>query len=248
MRARLKRFFSLSTFTPPFYWSLTSVLRAVLWVVVRWEVNGRERIPMTGPLIVASNHLNNADPPIVGAGFARRRIRWMAKIELFKMPFGIIIRMWGAFPVRRFDADLAAMLNAERILKNGGVLGMFPEGTRSRTGQMGPPHPGTAVIALRSGATIVPCAMTGTERLKNPLIVFRRPTFTFDIGEPIVVEKVKRPTEAQVSELTNRIVEGISAMLPESYRPPYTGTEGATAEADGTAAAEEPNGRDNPGE
>ncbi|HMO53213.1 MAG TPA: lysophospholipid acyltransferase family protein [Tepidiformaceae bacterium] len=246
MRARLRRFFSFATFTPPFYWACTYLLRGVLWVVVRWEVTGRERVPMEGGLIVASNHLNNADPPIVGAGFARRRIRWMAKVELFKMPFGLIIKLWGAFPVRRFDADLAAMLNAERILKNGGVLGMFPEGTRSRTGYMGPPHPGTAVIALRSGATILPCAMTGTEKLKNPLIVFRRPKFTFDIGEPIVVEKVKRPTEAQVSELTNRIVEAIAAMLPESYRPPYTGSEGVT-EAEATAP-EEPNGRDNPGE
>lgn len=246
MRARLKRLRSLGTYTPPFYWALTSLLRGVLWVVVRWEVTGRERIPMEGGLIVASNHLNNADPPIVGAGIARRRIRWMAKVELFKMPLGIIIKLWGAFPVRRFDADLAAMLNAERILKNGGVIGMFPEGTRSRTGYMGAPHPGTAVIALRTGATVLPCAMTGTEKLKNPLIVLRRPKFTFDIGEPIVVERVKRPTEEQVSELTNRIVEAIAAMLPESYRPPYTGSEGVTeAEA---SAPEEPHGRDNPGE
>jgi len=246
MRARLKGI-GWSTFVPPFYWALTNLLRGVLWVVIRWEVTGRERVPREGALIIVSNHLNNADPPIVGAGLARRRIRWMAKIELFKMPFGAFVKLWGAFPVRRFDADLAAMLNAERILKNGGVIGMFPEGTRSRTGRMGVPHPGTAVIALRSGATVIPCAMTGTERLRNPLVVLRRPTFTFDIGEPIVVEKVRRPTEAQVSELTAQMVDAISAMLPEGYRPPYTGTEGTATEAEATAA-EEPNGRDNPGE
>jgi 1-acyl-sn-glycerol-3-phosphate acyltransferase len=239
MRERLKRP-SRQTFVPPFYWSLTHLLRGVLWVVVRWEVTGRENIPAEGPLIIVSNHLNNADPPIIGAGVARRRIRWMAKIELFKNPFGLIIRAWGAFPVRRFDADLAAMLNAERILKRGGVIGMFPEGTRSRTGYMGPPHPGTAVIALRSGATLLPCAITGTERLKNPLVLLRRPRFTFTIGEPIPLAAVRRPTEAQVSELTTRIYDTIKAMLPETYHPPYTGSEGTVPE--------EPRGRDHPRE
>ncbi len=148
MRRRLKSI-GWQTFAPPFYWGCTYLLRGLLRVVVRWDVTGRENVPMSGAVIVVSNHLNNADPPILGAGIARRRIRFMAKVELFKMPFGAIIKLWDAFPVRRFDADLAAMLNAERILKRGGVLGMFPEGHRSRTGYMGPVHPGTAMIALR---------------------------------------------------------------------------------------------------
>ena len=238
MRKRLTSI-GWQTFAPPFYWSLTYLLRGVLWVVVRWEVTGRENVPKTGALIVVSNHLNNADPPILGAGIARRRIRFMAKVELFKMPFGALIKLWDAFPVRRFEADLAAMLNAERILKRGGVLGMFPEGHRSRTGYMGPAHPGTALIALRSGATVLPCAMTGTEKLKNPLVVLRRPRFSVSIGEPIHLEAVRRPTEQQVSDLTRRIVEAIEAQLPESYRAPYTGVEGG---------AENPNGAGNPGE
>jgi 1-acyl-sn-glycerol-3-phosphate acyltransferase len=222
------------TFVPPFYWATIYVLRAALWLVVRWEVRGREHVPATGGLIVASNHLNNADPPILGAGVAKRRIRWMAKVELFKLPFGVIPRMWGAFPVRRFEADLGAMLNAERILRQGGVLGMFPEGTRSRTGRMGEPHPGTALIALRTGATVLPCAVTGTEKLRNPLVVLRRPRFSVTIGKPIRVERVKRPTEEQVGALTAQIVDAIRALLPPDYVGPYTGNEGiAPGEHDG---------------
>lgn len=225
MRQRLKSI-GWQTFAPGFYWTCTYLLRGILRVVVRWDVKGRENVPKTGALIVVSNHLNNADPPILGAGIASRRIRFMAKVELFKMPFGAIIKLWDAFPVRRFDADLGAMLNAERILKRGGALGMFPEGHRSRTGYMGPVHPGTAMIALRSGATVLPCAMTGTEKLKNPLVLFRRPRFSVSIGEPIHLEAVRRPTEQQVSELTQRIVDAIQAQLPRQYVAAYTGTEG----------------------
>ncbi|MEO8539324.1 MAG: lysophospholipid acyltransferase family protein [bacterium] len=214
------------TFAPPFYWGCTYLLRFLLRLIVRWDVTGRENVPASGAVLIVSNHLNNADPPILGAGVARRRIRFMAKVELFKMPFGAIVKLWDAFPVRRFDADLGAMLTAERILKKGGVLGMFPEGHRSRTGYMGPVHPGTALIALRSGATVLPCAMTGTEKLRNPLVLLRRPRFSVSVGEPIHLEAVRRPTEEQVSELTARIVTAIQAQLPPQYIAPYTQSEG----------------------
>lgn len=228
MRRRLKNWTVAA-----FYWSATYGLRCVLRVVARWKATGRENIPAQGALIVASNHLNNADPAILGAGVAHRRIRFMAKIELFKLPFGIFPRLYGAFPVRRFEADLAAMLNAERILRRGGVLGMFPEGTRSRTGYLGKPHPGTAMIALRTGATVMPCAITGTEVLRNPLNVLRKPRITVTIGEPIHLEAVRRPTEEQVTGLTERIFEAIKSLLPPKYLPPYTGEE-ASKQHDGT--------------
>jgi len=211
-----------ATFVPAFYWFCVHGLRVILWVLGRWKATGRENIPATGPLIVVSNHLNNADPPILASGFAKRRIHFMAKIELFKMPVGIIVRLYGAFPVRRFDADMAAMLHAERLLKRGEVIGMFPEGTRSRTGKLGKPHPGTAVIALRTGATVLPCAIVGTEQLRNPLNVLRKPRIEVRIGEPIQVEAVRRPTEEQVSELTNRIFDAIKALLPARYYDAYT--------------------------
>jgi len=233
----MRRLMHLSwhTFALPFYWGCTYLLRFLLTVVVRWKVTGRENIPREGALIVVSNHLNNADPPILGAGIAKRRIRFMAKVELFKMPFGVIIKLWDAFPVRRFEADIGAMLTAERILRHGGVVGMFPEGTRSRTGYMGPFHNGTAVIALHSGATVLPCAITGTEVFSNPLNLLKRPKMTVRIGEPIYLEAVRRPTEEQVRELTERMRREILALLPEKYHPPYTQTEGGEAVADGAS-------------
>lgn len=215
------------TFIRPFYWFCVHGLRLILWVLGRWKAPGRENVPLKGPLIVVSNHLNNADPPILASGIARRQVRFMAKSELFRGPMGWIPKLYGAFAVRRFDADLAAMLAAERLLKRGGVLGMFPEGTRSRTGIMGRPHPGTALIALRSGAPVLPCAIIGTEQLRNPLNVLRKPRIEVRIGEPIEVEARRRPTEQEVSDLTERIYAAIQELLPPRYRPAYTESNGA---------------------
>lgn len=208
-----------------FYWALTGLLHVLLFLLARWRVRGRRHVPKSGPLIVVSNHLHNADPPMVGAGVGRRRIRFMAKSELFRGWVGVVMRSWGAFPVRRFESDLRALRTAERLLAEGQVIGMFPEGTRSRTGRMGKVHPGTALIALRSGAPLLPCAITGTEQFRNPLVVFRRPRFSFAIGEPIRVPQTKKPTTAEVSELTERIRSSIQALLPPPYRDAYTDDE-----------------------
>lgn len=214
------------TFVPAFYWSLTHVVRFLLVTLTNWKAHGRERVPEQGPLIVVANHLSNADPGILSAGVLRRRVIYMAKIELFESKIGIFIRLYGAFPVRRFEADVGALLTAERILKRGGVIGMFPEGHRSRDGYFQRPHPGTAMIALRSGATILPCALIGTEVLKNPLNLWRRPPMAVVVGEPIALAAVRRPTEAQVAELSERIYTAIRDLLPERYIRPYTESEG----------------------
>ncbi len=223
MRARLTRP-SWSTFVPAFYWGATHLLRLVLWVVGRWKVEGRENVPRSGALLVVANHLSNPDPPILSAAILHRRVRYMAKIELFNYPFGIVPRLYGAFPIRRFEADLAAMLNAERILRRGEVLGMFPEGTRSRSGFIGTPHQGTALIALRAGATILPCTIIGTEQISKPLRLIRKPRITVIIGKPIPVPAIRRPTEEQVTALTNDIFERIRSRLPAKYLGPYTET------------------------
>jgi 1-acyl-sn-glycerol-3-phosphate acyltransferase len=199
---------------------------------------------MKGPLIVVSNHVSLADPPTVAAGVLRRRIRFMAKIEVFKMPWGIFPTLYDAFPVRRFEADMSALMNAERVLRNNQFLGMFPEGTRTRTGQIGKPHPGTALIALRAGAPVLPCAISGTEDIRNLSVIYRRPKITFTIGEPIYVEQVKRPTDHQIQELTDRIWGAIMAMLPEKYLHTYTEVEASPV----TAASKGGDGPDNPGD
>lgn len=173
-----------------------------------------------------SNHLNFADPPILASGVRGERVIFMAKIELFRYPLGVIPRLYGAFPVKRFDADLGAMLSAERLLKRGAVIGMFPEGTRSREHRFAELHPGTALIALRAGARVLPCAVTGSEAISGVLNVLRRPRITVRIGRPVEVAQVRRPTDEQVGELTARLHREIAALLPPRYGGSYTGTRG----------------------
>ena len=215
--------------TAAFYWLMTRLMRLVVWTFGRYQVVGKERVPDSGPLLVVSNHLNNADPPLLGAAIPRR-LRFMAKQELFDSRFGVFMRWFGAFPVRRFEADLAALRQAQGILKEGGVLGMFPEGHRSRGGGMGPPHPGTALIALRSGAPLLPVGITGTEAVRSPAVLLKKPRIRVVIGEPFRLPNTRRVSAEQVQAGADEIMRRIAALLPAQYRGVYADGGGTTEE------------------
>ena len=142
--------------------------------VRRFEVVGREHVPLEGPLILVSNHLNNADPPAVALALPRHPT-YMAKREMIGWPIiGPAFRIFGAFPVRRGVPDRAALRVAGEVVLRGEMLVMFPEGSRSRTGGLGRGYPGSALVALRTGAPLLPVAVTGT----NP-----RPVLLAGTGE-----------------------------------------------------------------
>ena len=226
MKTRLRPLFASTLnrleapWTAAFYWLMTRLMRLVVWTFGRYEVVGKEHVPASGPLIVVANHLNNADPPLLGASLPRR-IRFMAKQELFDSPFGIFMRWFGAFPVRRFEADLAALRQAHSILKEGGALGMFPEGHRSRGNGMGPPHPGTALIALRSGAPLLPVGITGSEAIRTPLVLLQKPRIRVVVGQPFTLPSARRVTAEQVEAGTEEIMRRIAALLPPRYQGMY---------------------------
>jgi 1-acyl-sn-glycerol-3-phosphate acyltransferase len=153
----------------------------------RYEVVGREHVPASGGLIVVSNHLNSADPPMIQRALPRYVV-FMAKKEMIDAPIiGMLFKAWGAFPVRRGEPDLGAVRAACRVVDSGEMLMMFPEGTRSRSGRLGAGHPGTAPIARRTNAPILPAAITGTEGVKWPGVFFRPRSIRHirvSIGEP----------------------------------------------------------------
>ncbi|MCD6361858.1 MAG: 1-acyl-sn-glycerol-3-phosphate acyltransferase [Armatimonadetes bacterium] len=129
-----------------------------------WHVFGQDNVPEEGGAIVASNHLSFMDPPAIGCAL-RRRTYYFAKAELFVPVFGALIRKTYAFPVERGGADTGATREAIRLLREGELMVMFPEGTRSRDGELQELNLGAALLASRAGVPIVPTAVYGTNRV-----------------------------------------------------------------------------------
>lgn len=170
------------------------IVRTVLELFFAFRLEGRQHEPMSGAVIVVCNHLSDLDPLVVGASL-RRRVAFMAKQELFVNP---LVRWWvtacGAFPVRRGAPDRQALRTALGILSRGGVLVMFPEGTRGVDRTLRPPEPGAAMLAVRTGATLLPIAILGTDEvLPRGAHRLRRARVQMRIGPPLPVDSAGRP-------------------------------------------------------
>lgn len=147
------------------YRFLQIVFRLLFYTVFRTRVYGRENIPKDGAVILAANHASNIDPPLM-ASLIERPVSYMAKIELFENPiFGAAIRRCHAFPVKRGASDRGAIKAAVTVLKEGHMLGLFPEGMRSKTGELQKAEAGIALIASMTGAPIVPVAILNSHRI-----------------------------------------------------------------------------------
>ena len=144
------------------YWFAWVLLQILLPVLRRWKVEGAANLPPEGGVIVVANHRSYWDPVVLGAAL-RRRVYFMAKEELFKIPvFGILLRLLGAFPVRRESFDRRAFKVALDYLMRGRVVGIFPEGRRSHAGRLLSPQPGAVFLALKAGTPVVPVGLIGT--------------------------------------------------------------------------------------
>jgi 1-acyl-sn-glycerol-3-phosphate acyltransferase len=145
---------------------LYTILKPLAVALMRWwlglRVTGTEHVPPTGPALIVSNHQSILDPPLVG-GATPRQIFFLAKAELFRIPlFGQLIRALHARPVRREGSDPRALKTAARLLEEGRALLVFPEGTRSVDGRLGEAKPGVGMLAIMSGAPVVPTYISGT--------------------------------------------------------------------------------------
>ena len=191
----------------------------------RIEVRGLENVPPDGPLVIASNHLNDADPGIICTRI-RRPIAFMAKIELFRVPLlAQFLRSFGSFPVRRGEADISTLRMANENLKLGRAVCIFPEGTREGFAEkLTEALPGAAIVALRNDVAILPIAISGSGRLQIPgmfLRVDRRLKVSLTIGEPFHLEKPARLNAEAAREGTRQIMERIAALLPPENRGYY---------------------------
>ncbi|MCR1898062.1 1-acyl-sn-glycerol-3-phosphate acyltransferase [Irregularibacter muris] len=163
------------------YRIVKSAIKPFLKLFYKIEVKGLENIPQDGGCIVCSNHYHWLDPIMV-ACFTNRQVHYMAKKELFKNKFlNNFLKRIGAFPVNRGAADISAIKNALRIVKENKVLGIFPEGTRVKSKDQLPAEPGIAMIGIKGKATIVPIGISGNYTFRSSV--------TMNVGQPISLEK-----------------------------------------------------------
>jgi 1-acyl-sn-glycerol-3-phosphate acyltransferase len=158
------------------YRAVKPIAVALMRVGFRLEVRGREHVPASGPVLLVANHVSVLDPPFVG-GAAPRELYFLAKEELFAIPlFGRLIRAVNARPVKRDGSDSRALKMALRLLGEGRALLVFPEGTRGVEGRLRAGKPGAGMLAVMSGAPVVPVYVSGTGRALPPGRTIPRPT------------------------------------------------------------------------
>ncbi len=218
---------------------------AALRVLCQFRIEGIENVPEHGPALIISNHLHNSDPILLVAAYPRPLLL-MAKKEVFDVPFiGWVADSAGAFPVDRGQADRHALRTAERLLNEGFMVGVFPEGTRSVTGGLSHVYPGVAIIATRSDVPIIPTAIFGTETLpfnghKGRKLGRGRSRVTVRIGEPFHLPKRELGQKRQnMADLTDLMMLRVAELLPEEYRGVYADKTVASGGLDPTPAAAE---------
>jgi 1-acyl-sn-glycerol-3-phosphate acyltransferase len=208
---------------------INALLRFLYLLLFRLEVLGKENVPPTGPLILMINHIDALDPFIV-VGIFPRAVTPMSKIEVFGLPLiGILARAYGAFPIRRGQVDKRALRQAFRVLREGGVLLMAPEGTRSSTYSLQRGKEGMALIAVRTDSPLIPVAITGTEHTGHYWRRLRRAPVRIVIGKPFRLdpggEQIRR---ALLRAMTDEAMYRLAAILPPAYRGVYGNLNEAT--------------------
>ncbi|WP_435798969.1 lysophospholipid acyltransferase family protein [Peribacillus asahii] len=181
-----------------------NVVKIILTPIFRIQTVGRERFPKDGGVLICANHIDNLDPPVVGIT-SPRDIHFMAKEELFHAPIlKQLLPNINAFPVKRGLSDKGALKMGLKILKDGEVLGLFPEGTRSKTGELGKGLAGAGFFALRTNAVVVPCAIIG------PYKPFRKLKVVY--GKPVDFSQY-REQKLSAEEATEIIMDEIRKLI-----------------------------------
>ena len=201
----------------------TNLARLCFTLFASCHIEGKEAVPPKGPLIVVSNHLSNADLPLIVVGVPRK-LFFLAKRGLFYGPIiSSILNGIGVHPIEREGSDIGATRWALRMLEQDKALLIFPEATRSRTASMNKAEPGIAYLAHKSQAPILPVAITGTEKIpfmwRVPFPLCR---MTIRIGDPFTLPVIEgKPSRDLLEHMTYMIMHRVANLLPEGYQGHY---------------------------
>ncbi len=207
------------------------LLTLFYYPVFRMRVRGRENIPRGGPVLLCCNHAAKRDPVMLGVSVTRQ-VFYMAKEELFQGRFlGGLLRRLGAFPVLRGSGGADALQEAVGLLDQDAMVGVFIEGTRSKTGKLGRPKTGAALLAWRTKAPVVPVCITSEDG--RPPRMFKRTVVEF--GRPIPFEELGMPDDSsmQLRKASRKIMAQIAALRARALEDFGLPPEGGAGEGDG---------------
>ena len=209
---------------------IATICRLGLEVMCRIEKLELVKVPAKGPLIVYANHIGMVEVPILFTELLPRPVTGVSKIESWDNWFlNWIFNMWNIIPIRRGEADMEAMHRMLEALEEGYVLGMSPEGTRSKEHSLLRAHPGVVVLALKSGAPILPIAHWGGEDFSSNLKRFKRTDFHIRCGRMLYLDSHgERVTKEIRQQMVDELMDQLASLLPPEYRGDYSDVEHAT--------------------
>ena len=189
-----------------------------------------EKVPDYGPLIIVSNHINFIEVPLLYTHLLPRLVTGFAKAEGWKNPFlRYLANLWGAIPLRRGEADVAAIRSALSALENNKIVGLAPEGTRSGDGKLQRGHQGVVTLALQSGVQLLPLVFYGNENYLNDIKRLRRIKFNIVIGNRFILYNPDgKINHLKRQNMTDEIMYQLAALLPPYYRGFYSDIQNAT--------------------
>ena len=195
------------------------IMRLIFKILTRVEVTGLENVPRQGPAIIATNHMSLADPPLIFAVVKRKDVTALITDTYeHKIPICWLVNGAGGIWINREQADSRALRQALGHLASGGLLGVAPEGTRSKVGSMIPAKTGVAYLAGKAGVPVIPAAVSGSEIAFREMRHFRRPLLKMQFGRLFCLPPVDRKNrEFELGRNTDEIMCRIAAMLPEKY-------------------------------
>jgi len=206
------------------------ITKALIKLTCRVDAVQLARVPQKGPLIIIANHINFLEAPVMYVALQPRPVTGFAKAENWENPFtGWLLNLCEAIPLERGEADMSAIHTALTMLAEGRILAIAPEGTRSYHGRLQKGRPGTVMIALHSGAPILPIVYYGGERFFENIRRLRRTDFHIAVGQPFYITTNSVKVSRQIrQQIIDEMMYQLAALLPPDYRGVYADLDAAT--------------------